>query len=83
MVGNLVYTLDRQKPPDERERILCFAAETGKLVWKHDYSVEYGKLDYATARAQRRRFMTASSTPFGAMGDFRCLDAKTGKIVWN
>lgn len=82
VVGNLVYTLDRQKPPEEKERILCFAADTGKLVWKHEYPVEYGKLDYGNGPRATPTIHDGKLYSVGAVGDVRCLDAKTGDVVW-
>src|SRR5690242_9202240 len=41
-----VYVMDHLKEPTEVERILCFDATTGKPLWKHEYPVKYGKLDY-------------------------------------
>lgn len=82
VVGNLVYTLDRQKPPEEKERILCFAADSGKLVWKHEYPVEYGKLDYGNGPRATPTIHDGKLYAVGAVGDVRCLDAKTGDIVW-
>src|SRR5262249_30271628 len=52
-----VYTLDLEAPipakakgaaddgkPDGVERVLCFDAATGKLLWSHKYPVKYGDL---------------------------------------
>ncbi len=82
VVGNLAYTMDRQKPPEERERILCFATDTGKLVWKHDYPVEYGKLDYGNGPRATPTIHDGKLYSVGAMGDACCLDAKSGKVIW-
>lgn len=82
VVGDLVYTLDRQKPPDERERILCFHADTGRLVWKHEYPVEYGKLDYGNGPRATPTIHDGRLYSVGALGDVKCLDAKTGNVLW-
>ena len=41
VVGDRVYVMDRQvgDEDDSRERVLCFDAETGDIVWQHDYQV--------------------------------------------
>lgn len=82
VVGDRVYTLDRQKPPDERERILCFHAESGQLLWKHEYPVEYGKLDYGNGPRATPTIHDGRLYSVGALGDVKCLDAKTGDVVW-
>ncbi|TXT35228.1 MAG: hypothetical protein FD138_1447 [Planctomycetota bacterium] len=43
VVGEKVFVMDRQKEP-EFERVLCFDADSGQQIWKHQYPVEYGKL---------------------------------------
>ncbi len=82
VVGNFVYTLDRQKPPEERERILCYAADSGRLVWTHEYPVAYGKLDYGNGPRATPTIHDGRLYSVGAVGDVRCLDAKTGDVVW-
>lgn len=82
VVGNRVYTLDRQKPPQERERILCFAADTGEIVWTHEYPVEYGKLDYGNGPRATPTIHDGKLYSVGAVGDVRCLDAATGEVLW-
>jgi len=82
VVGDLVYTLDRQKPPEERERILCFHADTGELVWSHEYPVEYGKLDYGNGPRATPTVHEGKLYSVGAVGDVRCLDAKSGEVFW-
>ncbi|MFO0918978.1 MAG: PQQ-binding-like beta-propeller repeat protein [Planctomycetaceae bacterium] len=82
VVGERVYTMDRQKPPDERERILCFQAETGDLLWRHEYPVEYGKLDYGNGPRSTPTIHDGRLYAVGAMGDVRCLDATSGELIW-
>lgn len=82
VVGDRVYTCDRQKPPDERERILCFDADTGELLWKHEYPVEYGKLDYGNGPRATPTIHDGKLYSVGAVGDVRCLDAFTGELFW-
>jgi outer membrane protein assembly factor BamB len=76
-----VFTMDRQTDP-ERERILCFDAKSGVLIWHHDYPVIYGKLDYgngprAAPTVDGKRVYTV-----GAVGDLRCVDVRSGYGIW-
>ena len=41
-----VLVMDRQQQPSEVERIVAFDAATGRTLWKHEYPVVYGNLDY-------------------------------------
>jgi outer membrane protein assembly factor BamB len=62
-----------------RERIFCFDALDGKLLWEHTYDLPAGPVG------------DTSSTPtvcgddvytYGCAGDLLCLDRKTGAVRW-
>ncbi len=77
-----VFTMDYAAKPDERERVICLSATTGKPLWSHTYPVAYGDLAYGsgprvTPAVAGRRVFT-----LGAMGDLACLDATTGEPRW-
>ncbi len=76
----LVYLTDRIHD-DGTERVLCFDAETGKEVWKHEYPVRYTVSYPAGPRAtpviDEGRVFT-----IGAEGHMFCFDATTGKEIW-
>jgi outer membrane protein assembly factor BamB len=74
-------TMDRQTDP-EIERVLCFDAATGTLLWQHNYPVTYGKLDYGNGPRAAPTIHGGHVYTVGALGDLRCLDAVTGKVVW-
>ena len=63
------------------ERVLCFDAETGKELWKHEYDARY-TISYplgprATPTVDGNRVYT-----LGAMGHLFCFDVASGKIIW-
>ena len=92
-----VYLMDRVTQPDPDtevkvrwdfrdktmglERVLCLDEATGKLLWTHSYlckySVAYGTGPRVTPTVQAGKVYT-----LGAMGDLYCLDATTGKEMW-
>ncbi len=76
-----VFTMDRQKEP-EVERVLCFDASSGKPLWQHTYPVKYDKLDYGNGPRAAPTIHGGHVYTVGALGDLRCLDAKTGDVVW-
>ncbi|MBM4077020.1 MAG: hypothetical protein FJ267_15430, partial [Planctomycetes bacterium] len=76
-----VYTMDRQAEP-EVERIVCFDSTNGDLVWKHSYPVTYGKIDYGTGPRASVTIYKGRAFAVGTMGDLHCLDARTGKVLW-
>ncbi len=76
-----VITMDRQTNP-EVERVLCFDASSGKPLWQHTYPVSYGKLDYGNGPRAAPTIHGGHVHTVGALGDLRCLDAKSGDMVW-
>ena len=83
-----VYVTDRGlgDSDNEVERILCFDAENGDLIWEHAYKVNYNDGDYNIGyKAGPRAAVTihnGKALSVGAMGNFKCLDASTGKVLW-
>ena len=77
------YVMDRQPPPDEAERLLCFDSATGQLLWTHSYPVRYGKLDYGSGPRAAPTVFEGRVYSLGAVGHVFCLDAKTGAVVWS
>jgi outer membrane protein assembly factor BamB len=86
-----VYTLDLEKPvarpqgdgPDGTERVLCFNAATGELLWSHRYPVRYGDLDgYSNGPRSAPTYHDGKLYTLGAVGHLYCFDAASGKILW-
>ncbi|MEZ6060563.1 MAG: PQQ-binding-like beta-propeller repeat protein [Planctomycetaceae bacterium] len=75
-----VYLTDRIAD-QQNERILCFDAESGDLIWKHEhparYTISYPAGPRATPVVDNGRVYT-----IGAVGHMFCFDAATGKIFW-
>lgn len=81
--GGRVYVMDRVKVPREVERTLCLDAATGREVWKHEYAVAYGKLDYGNGPRATPTVHDGRVYTYGALGHLHCLDATTGKPLWS
>lgn len=65
-----------------RERVLCFSAEDGSLVWKHEYPCSY-RLSYPSGPRTTPTIAHGKVYTLGAMGDLLCLNAKTGDLLWS
>jgi outer membrane protein assembly factor BamB len=64
-----------------RERVLCLDAESGKILWKHEYPVRYD-ISYpagprATPVVDGDRVYT-----IGATGKMFCFDTEKGSVRW-
>jgi outer membrane protein assembly factor BamB len=63
------------------ERVLCFDAQSGKPLWKHQYEARYtisyplGPRTTPTVDGERVYFL-------GAVGHLWCLDARSGQVIW-
>ena len=81
---NRVYTMDR--PPIEKsgetERVLCFNALDGSILWEFGYPAEYGNLSYGKGPRASLTIHEERVFGMGAMGHAFCLNAKDGKKVW-
>ncbi|NBW97428.1 MAG: pyrrolo-quinoline quinone [Planctomycetia bacterium] len=64
-----------------RERVLCFDAATGRLIWKHEYDRPYA-ISYASGPRCTPTVADGKVYALGAEGDLLCLDAATGAVAW-
>lgn len=90
-----VYVLDRQRARGAdvkpvratrsgspgTERVLCFDARDGRLIWKHEYDCPY-KVAFPTGPRTTPTVAGGMAYTLGTMGDLRCLDAATGTLRW-
>ena len=73
--------------PQEIERVLCLEAASGEPVFSHSYQVKYDagkdrKIDYPNGPRAAPTVHEGKVYTLGAVGDLRCLDAKSGELVW-
>ncbi|MEI7729169.1 MAG: PQQ-binding-like beta-propeller repeat protein [Verrucomicrobiota bacterium] len=95
VAGGKVYVMDYAKQSGEAknnsfnvdemagvERVLCFDAATGKRLWLHEYprpyKIAYGSGPRCTPTVEGNRVYA-----LGAEGNFWCLDAGSGQVVWS
>ena len=83
--GRVFVTDVQAERPTARERVLCFDEVTGKLLWSHHYVAAYPDWAFSPDAGGPR------STPIirdgklftlGCMGQLFCLEAGSGKVVW-
>jgi outer membrane protein assembly factor BamB len=78
-----VYVTDRgpEGAPTEIERVLCFDAQDGKLIWEHTYDAPY-TIGYRAGPRAAVTVQDGKALSVGAMGHMKCFDAASGDIVW-
>lgn len=96
VVGDRVYLMDRVRAKDAsgkparptragipgKERVVCFNAEDGRLIWKNEYDCLY-KISFPAGPRTTPCVDGNAVYTLGAMGDLRCLDAVTGALHWS
>jgi outer membrane protein assembly factor BamB len=75
-----VYVMDRPEQT-ETERVLCLDAETGKIVWTHQYEARY-KVDYPAGPRMTPVIVDDLLYTIGTMGHMFCLKVADGSVVW-
>ena len=63
------------------ERIQCFDAASGRLLWKHDYDCNYA-VSYGSGPRATPTLHAGLAYTLGAEGNLFCFDMETGNIVW-
>lgn len=90
-----VYVMDRVLPAGAKvnnssfaptggpgsERVLCYNAQNGELLWKHEYECRY-RIMYPLGPRCTPTVHQGKVYTLGAMGHLFCLNAETGKVLW-
>ena len=63
------------------ERVLCFDAETGKELWKHQYEARY-TISYPLGPRATPTVDGDHAYTLGAVGHLFCFNVKSGDVVW-
>jgi len=64
------------------ERVLCFDASDGKLLWKHGYECVY-RINYPSGPRTTCAVAGGKVYALGSMGDLHCLDEVKGDVLWH
>lgn len=65
-----------------QERVLCFDAKDGTLLWKHAYARDYN-LSFPGGPRCTPTVFADKVYALGAEGNLWCLDAKKGQVIWS
>lgn len=78
-----VYITDRLTSPDKIERVHCFDAMTGDVIWSHKYKSIYIKVGYPDGPRASVTINDGRAYSLGSMGHFFCFDAAKGDVLWS
>jgi outer membrane protein assembly factor BamB len=77
-----VYVMDRQTSDGKQtERIVCLDSKTGAQLWVHEYDAPY-TVSYTAGPRASVTIDAGRAYAVGAMGNFHCLDAASGEVLW-
>lgn len=79
VVGNRLYTQE-QRGPDEL--VVCYAADTGLPLWQYADAVRFEEVVAGAGPRSTPAFAAGKLYTMGASGLVNCLDAATGKKIW-
>jgi outer membrane protein assembly factor BamB len=95
VAGNRVYVADylttdnirnrgdfNRAAVDGIERMLCFSADKGELLWKHEYPCRY-TIGHPNGPRCTPTVCDGKVYALGAMGNLLCLDAAKGTMLWS
>lgn len=79
VANGLAFTIEQRR---EQEAVTAYEVETGREVWAHSYESHFqewmgGEGPRATPTWHEGRLYS-----LGGTGQFRCLEAATGKLLW-
>jgi outer membrane protein assembly factor BamB len=86
VLNNRVYVINRAgEGINEQERVMCFDADTGKVLWEYKFNVFLtgivsDRLGWTNMVADRE---TGNVYAHGTQGLLFCCDGKTGKVLWS
>jgi len=83
VANGMVYLMDYIGESTRSERVLCFDAGSGNLIWTHEYECQYSRVGYPTGPRASVLIDEGRAYSFGTMGDLYCLNAYTGKELWH
>ncbi len=63
------------------ERVRCLDADSGKLIWEHEYPCQYS-ISYPCGPRCTPVVLDGQVFSLGAMGNLVALDAQDGKLLW-
>jgi outer membrane protein assembly factor BamB len=75
-----VFICDRVAK-ENLERVLCFDANSGDELWKHEYKAPYA-ISYPLGPRTTPTIDADRVYTLGAVGHLFCFNATTGKILW-
>jgi outer membrane protein assembly factor BamB len=79
IAGGRAFTIEQRR---EQEAVTAYDVQSGRELWAASYPADFDEPLGGTGPRATPFFDEGKVYSLGAMGDFFCLDALTGKVVW-
>ncbi len=79
IAGGRAFTIEQRR---EQEAITAYDVETGRELWATAYPAAFNEPLGGEGPRATPYFSEGKVYSLGAMGDFLCLDAADGKVIW-
>lgn len=74
------FTIEQRRA---QEVVAAYDVETGRELWTHGWNAEFRESMGGDGPRATPTWHDGRVYALGAAGELRCLDAKTGKLIWN
>jgi outer membrane protein assembly factor BamB len=74
------FTIEQRRA---QETVAAYDVETGRELWTHGWNAEFRESMGGDGPRATPTWHDGRVYALGAAGELRCLDAKTGKLIWN
>jgi outer membrane protein assembly factor BamB len=74
------FTIEQRR---NKEVVAAYDVETGRELWTHAYDAEFKESMGGDGPRATPTWNEGRVYSLGALGDLRCLEAKTGKLAWS
>jgi outer membrane protein assembly factor BamB len=74
------FTIEQRR---NQEVVAAYDVETGRELWTHAYDADFKESMGGDGPRATPTWHEGRVYSIGAVGDLRCVDAKTGKLVWS
>jgi outer membrane protein assembly factor BamB len=74
------FTIEQRR---NQEVVAAYDVETGSELWTHAYEAEFRESMGGDGPRATPTWNEGRVYSMGAQGDLRCLDAKSGKLIWS
>ena len=79
VADGLAFTIEQRRA---NEVVAAYDVATGREVWTHSYPALFNESMGGEGPRATPTWSDGKVFSLGGLGDFRCLDARTGRVIW-